>query len=93
MAGKCINVKALFVANVAANCLVDFAIYLLPLPYLWKLNLPKRQKVNLLILFGLGFSVCCMALGELAVSTQLHNDGYFDFMCKTSSDVSMMFIC
>ncbi|KAF3124529.1 hypothetical protein TWF703_011282 [Orbilia oligospora] len=60
----------------------DFAIYLLPIPYLWKLNLPKRQRLNLVVIFGLGFSVCCIALVELGVSIKLHDEGFFDWTWK-----------
>ncbi|KAK6345756.1 hypothetical protein TWF718_007663 [Orbilia javanica] len=80
--GKCINVQVLYICNIAGNFLVDFAIYLLPIPYLWKLSLPKRQRLNLVVIFGLGFSVCCIALVELGVSIRLHDQGFFDWTWK-----------
>ncbi|KAK6360066.1 hypothetical protein TWF730_006220 [Orbilia blumenaviensis] len=80
--GKCINVQVLYICNIAGNFVVDFAIYLLPIPYLWKLNLPKRQRLKLVVIFGLGFSVCCVALAELVVSVKLHDDGFFDWTWK-----------
>ncbi|KAK6528607.1 hypothetical protein TWF281_009845 [Arthrobotrys megalospora] len=80
--GQCINVQVLYICNIAGNFVVDFAIYLLPIPYLWKLNLPKRQRVNLVVIFGLGFSVCCVALAELGVSIKLHDEGFFDWTWK-----------
>ncbi|KAF3932596.1 hypothetical protein ABW20_dc0108421 [Dactylellina cionopaga] len=85
--GRCINVKILYICNIAGNFLVDFAIYLLPMPYLWKLNLPKRQKLNLIIIFGLGFSVCCIALGELVVSIKIQDEGLFDWTSASLPDL------
>ncbi|EPS41019.1 hypothetical protein H072_5084 [Dactylellina haptotyla CBS 200.50] len=80
--GKCINVKLLYICNISGNFICDFAIYLLPIPYLWKLNLPKRQKLNLVVIFGLGFSVCCVALVELGLSIKIHDEGVFDWTWK-----------
>lgn len=36
------------------NATIDFAIILLPLPIIWKLELPKARKVTLTLMFSLG---------------------------------------
>lgn len=41
-------------ANTGMNIATDFIIGLLPLPMLKELQLPKRQKIALMIVFGLG---------------------------------------
>lgn len=54
MHGRCININAFYLANAALNILTDFMTYTLPMPMLWKLQLPKRQKIGLITILGLG---------------------------------------
>ncbi|GAB1319871.1 Rhodopsin domain-containing protein [Madurella fahalii] len=41
--------------NAAGNIITDIAVFALPLPALWKLHLPRSQKLVLLGIFSLGF--------------------------------------
>lgn len=41
--------------NSAGNVITDFAVFCLPLPTLWKLHLPRGQKIALMGIFCLGF--------------------------------------
>ncbi len=41
--------------NSAGNVITDFAVFCLPLPTIWKLRLPKGQKIALIGIFCLGF--------------------------------------
>jgi len=41
--------------NAAGNIITDIAVFCLPLPAIWKLNLAKPQKLLLLGIFCLGF--------------------------------------
>lgn len=41
-------------ANAAINILTDIATAILPLPLLCHLNIPKSQKVGLMVVFALG---------------------------------------
>lgn len=52
--GKCIHINEFYLANAALNILTDFMTYTLPMPMLWKLQLPKRQKIGLITILGLG---------------------------------------
>lgn len=52
--GKCININAFYLANAALNIFTDFLTYTLPMPMLWRLQLPKRQRIGLIIILGLG---------------------------------------
>jgi hypothetical protein len=52
--GRCININAFYLANAALNIFTDFLTYTLPMPMLWKLQLPKRQKIGLVTILGLG---------------------------------------
>ncbi|KAK4230138.1 hypothetical protein QBC38DRAFT_357712 [Podospora fimiseda] len=57
-AKKCMNDtsrKIFFQANGIINIVQDIGIYLLPIPILWKLQVPRRQKFAMLFLFSVGF--------------------------------------
>ena len=42
-------------ADAAVNLVLDVAIFCLPLPVVWRLSLPWRQKLWLYIVFAMGF--------------------------------------
>jgi hypothetical protein len=52
--GKCIRVVDFYYANAGINIVTDVVIYLLPIKVLWGLQIPKRQRIGLMFLFGLG---------------------------------------
>ena len=53
--GRCVPEHPWWEINSAGNVITDFAVFCLPLPTLWKLHLPRGQKIALLGLFSLGF--------------------------------------
>ena len=42
-------------ANTSLNIATDFLIFLIPLPVIWQLQMPSRQKTLLLVIFALAF--------------------------------------
>jgi hypothetical protein len=50
----CLNQFAVWFTNAAINIVTDFAIILLPIPVIQKLNLGKRQKIGLISIFAVG---------------------------------------
>lgn len=46
---------AVWWANVYMHIITDFLIYLLPMPVIFRVRFPTRQKVLLFILFAFGF--------------------------------------
>ncbi|KAF4550745.1 Hypothetical protein D9617_16g015350 [Elsinoe fawcettii] len=63
--GKCIPHIISWFTGASLNMLLDIAIFLLPLPPLRKLKIPRRQKVTLYLVFCLGFSVCIVSVVRL----------------------------
>ncbi|KAI5849846.1 major facilitator superfamily domain-containing protein [Tricharina praecox] len=54
---KCIDTVKLVYAAAPLNICTDFALILIPMPILASLQLPRRQKITLMLLFGLiGFT-------------------------------------
>src|SRR5947209_5118912 len=43
--GHCVNREALWFSFSGFNIITDFAIWVLPMPVLWKLQLPRKQKI------------------------------------------------
>jgi hypothetical protein len=52
--GHCINAELFYFVNAGLNVATDTIIYILPMRPLWKLPLPRRQRIGLLFLFALG---------------------------------------
>jgi hypothetical protein len=52
--GKCISAEIHFASASIIGIVVDWAIWILPIPLVGRLKLPYRQRVGLLIVFGLG---------------------------------------
>lgn len=49
-----VNVNQFFDGNSIPNIITDAAILVLPIPFIWKLQLPKAQKLALTSIFILG---------------------------------------
>ena len=53
--GHCFNTNAAFQATGIFNVISDFAIFLLPMPSLWKLQMSRKRKILMMTVFGTGF--------------------------------------
>ena len=53
--GKCLNFDIGAVLHAIINITLDFVIFLLPVRQLWKLNLSQKKKVQVLLMFAVGF--------------------------------------
>lgn len=49
--GSCINVVALYFATAIANIFTDVILLVIPIPLIMGLNMPKIQKIGVLIIF------------------------------------------
>ena len=52
--GKCMNTFSYYMACAALNVFTDLVILILPIPTVWSLQLPKRQRLVLIGIFSLG---------------------------------------
>lgn len=52
--GGCVNKPALWYANAAINIIQDVTLIVLPIFVLRKLVLPRREKISLVLVLGLG---------------------------------------
>lgn len=54
VSGSCINVQALFLVGGSWNVLSDFAILILPVAPIWRLQVSRRKKIGISLVFGTG---------------------------------------
>lgn len=52
--GRCMNFKTVWYVMAGVNVATDFALFIMPIPVVSSLQLPRRQKLMLLAIFGLG---------------------------------------
>ncbi|KAJ5668108.1 uncharacterized protein N7477_006678 [Penicillium maclennaniae] len=54
---QCLPVGPVWYANAGMQISSDIAILILPMPFLWGLHLPLRQRVSIMLIFGMGIFV------------------------------------
>jgi hypothetical protein len=52
--GTCLNFKQFAIGYAIVNIITDFTVWLMPIPRVWKIQLPKSQKIALSLIFALG---------------------------------------
>ncbi|KAI5207910.1 hypothetical protein E4T39_01681 [Aureobasidium subglaciale] len=62
---RCLNIKVKWFIDATVNIITDLVILSLPMPYLKGLNLPKRQRAGLMVVFALGGFVCLVSMARL----------------------------
>ncbi|CAI4213872.1 unnamed protein product [Parascedosporium putredinis] len=57
----------------------DFLIWLVPLPQIWGMKMPKAQKITLIVLFSFGFLVAFISIIRVIFLVDLHKTADPDF--------------
>ncbi|KAF3941829.1 hypothetical protein ABW19_dt0209601 [Dactylella cylindrospora] len=55
---KCLSDGAALISNAAVNIFLDCWLWIMPVPIVWSVHLPLRQRIGLVAVFALGFFVC-----------------------------------
>ncbi|KAL5322258.1 hypothetical protein ACEPPN_010230 [Leptodophora sp. 'Broadleaf-Isolate-01'] len=63
--GRCIDIKAYYIAGPTLSMIFDIAIFALPIPLLWALKLPRRQRLGLVAVFAVGLIVLISSILRL----------------------------
>ncbi|KAH7551433.1 hypothetical protein BM1_09749 [Bipolaris maydis] len=82
---KCIDYVAYLYASSAVNVITDIALCVLPLPYFWRLDMSRKQRIILCMLLGGGASACIVGMIRIGF---LHNLHALDITCKKSSFIT-----
>ena len=80
--GHCIDMKTMLVSLGIVNVFADVFIIFMPLPLIWKLNLPTDRKLGLMGIFALS-SIVIVAC--IARPIYLSYPRSFDFTCESTS--------
>ncbi|KAK1759119.1 hypothetical protein QBC47DRAFT_371088 [Echria macrotheca] len=62
VSATCLPRKPMWFSNAAINILSDFALFLSPMVVLRPMTLPRRHKIGLYFVFGLGLFVCVISI-------------------------------
>ena len=52
--GSCLNLRTIYYGTAISNMILDVIINVLPVKMVWKLQLPLRQRMLLMVIMGLG---------------------------------------
>ena len=63
--GSCIDVNALFFANAGLDIFQDAFIYVLPMRMPYQLQVPRRQKIAVVLVFAVGGFVVITGMARL----------------------------
>jgi hypothetical protein len=63
--GHCLNLLAYWFSNAGMNIATDLALYIMPIPVLNSLQLPRRQKYGLMLVFAVGLFVVITSILRL----------------------------
>ncbi|KAI6879201.1 hypothetical protein KC360_g8103 [Hortaea werneckii] len=63
--GRCMSAEKYWLSVAGLDIGLDVLVLVLPLPGIWGLRLPRRQKVGLVVVFLLGFFVCAVSVVRL----------------------------
>ncbi|KAJ5689365.1 hypothetical protein N7462_003757 [Penicillium macrosclerotiorum] len=63
--GFCLSKPALWFSNASMHITTDLAILIIPIPALIAIDIPKKQKIVLMIMFALGGFVCITSIIRL----------------------------
>ncbi|KAI9715534.1 MAG: hypothetical protein M1828_000786 [Chrysothrix sp. TS-e1954] len=74
--GRCGSAYADTLGPPIVNLLLDFMITVLPMPSLWALQIPRRTKLQLSGILGLGLGVCAMNIARVAYVSHVNLDDF-----------------
>ncbi|KAI1361394.1 hypothetical protein F5Y08DRAFT_19429 [Xylaria arbuscula] len=75
--GHCLNDQHVNFAIGTTDFILDIVTFVLPLPILWKLQMPLMKKVGLSFIFGLGFAIIIITASRLQFFFTVTNDVTF----------------
>ncbi|CRL20550.1 unnamed protein product [Penicillium camemberti] len=62
---KCLPSGPVWFTNAALQTVTDLVILILPMPLLWRLQLPKRQKWGIIVVLGLGIIIVATSCARI----------------------------
>ncbi|KAL8798381.1 MAG: hypothetical protein Q9182_006703 [Xanthomendoza sp. 2 TL-2023] len=69
--GHCVNIDDFFIASGSVNVVLDFIIFILPIPLLWRLRTSFNQKLILTAIFTVAGFVVVVSIVRVVVLSQI----------------------
>ncbi|PBP27865.1 integral membrane protein [Diplocarpon rosae] len=94
---KCIDIQLFFYVSSGINVASDFALWVAPLGHFWKSKMPRKQKIELTLLYAVGLVGCLAGLFRLGQlkglkSTDITFTGSLPLNCSMA-EVSFGILC
>ncbi|KAK0732455.1 hypothetical protein B0T21DRAFT_290971 [Apiosordaria backusii] len=95
---KYCHAQSVWWSNTGLHMVTDFLIFLLPMPVVWSIRLPRRQKLALSGVFGFGFLVCFISILRLLQLIKVQTDPDFTYAAAelsylTAVEVNGAIVC
>ncbi|VBB71378.1 Putative protein of unknown function [Podospora comata] len=95
---KYCHAQSVWWSNTGMHMVTDFLIFLLPMPVVWSIRLPRRQKLALSGVFGFGFLVCFISILRLMQLIRVQTDLDFTYAAAelsylTAVEVNGAIVC
>ncbi|KAK7545163.1 uncharacterized protein J3D65DRAFT_611961 [Phyllosticta citribraziliensis] len=65
--GTCMDIQTYWFSTAGIGVIMDFVVWLIPMPLIKGLNLPMRQKLSVFAVFALGGFVCVVSILRLSL--------------------------
>ncbi|KAK0661212.1 hypothetical protein QBC41DRAFT_285943 [Cercophora samala] len=78
-AGSYCHPDAVWWANTSLGIVTDFSIFLIPIPMIMPLKLPRRQKIAVTAVFAVGFFICVVSVIRLVIIVRLKSNPAVDY--------------
>ncbi|MCJ1277743.1 hypothetical protein MMC21_005557 [Puttea exsequens] len=94
-AGKCIDENMMYLGQAFSDSITDLMILLVPIPCVWNLHMPAKQKVAVTGMFLLGILTITASVTKLVYFYQIMldiNEGDADITCALSPPFSLPFL-
>ncbi|KAH6651331.1 hypothetical protein F5144DRAFT_617914 [Chaetomium tenue] len=90
--------QSIWWSSTGMHMVTDFLIFLLPMPVVWSIRLPRRQKYILSAVFGFGFIVCFISILRLLPLFRAQSDPDFTYVAAelsylTAVEVNGAIVC
>ncbi|KAM5350502.1 hypothetical protein ACJ41O_007007 [Fusarium nematophilum] len=96
---KCLEQKPVYLGGSLPNVIVDFVLVGMPLPSVFRLNIPLGRRLILAGMFALGFFICVVSIVRLTIVMSIRTDdqnvtyNLRDFMLWSTVEVNIGLVC
>ncbi|KAI8724005.1 hypothetical protein NCS52_00257400 [Fusarium sp. LHS14.1] len=97
--GNCMEQKPVYLGGSLPNVIIDFVLVGMPLPSVFRLNIPLGRRIILAGMFTLGFFICIVSIIRLTIVMSIRTDdrnvtyNLRDFMLWSTVEINIGLVC